>query len=326
MFLNTKQHSFCDDRFLHNTASRRPNLLFVTYFKEFKGTLVLYVESYLYKQHHEERIVMDFQLNSQPEDSSCLATVRWELIPMKGVEDQIQALPPASHVAVTCSPSKGLEATLDLTEKVVRAGHRAAPHLSARMTDSEFTLKSVLRRLRLLGVTEAFLVGGDRAEPLGPYACSYDLLVAIRNLESSLETLGITGYPEGHPKISAELLHADLLRKAPLADYVVTQMCFESSVILDWLARMRELSFDLPVFVGIPGVVDFVKLARIATAIGVGDSVRFLRNNLATVARLARGFRPDVLVEGLSGHKVAGFHLYTFNRVAATADWLSQSR
>ena len=47
-------------------------------------------------------------------DGNFLQEPRFELIPMKGVEDQAKFLPDEATVAVTVSPSKGLDATLKL--------------------------------------------------------------------------------------------------------------------------------------------------------------------------------------------------------------------
>lgn len=245
---------------------------------------------------------------------------------MKSAQEQLEHLPPRSTVTVTCSPAKGLAATLELTEKVVAAGHRAIPHLSARMTDSEFTLKQMVKRLRSVGVREAFVVGGDQQEPLGPYQNSFELLSAIEALEHPFQRIGITGYPEGHPKISPQVLLEDMLRKQSMADYIVTQMCFSVSAIGSWLEVIRTAGVSLPVYVGIPGAVGLARLAKIGSAIGVGASLRFLRTNLGAVAKLVGGYRPDHLLEELDHPRIAGYHIYTFNRVDSTRSWLQEAR
>src|SRR5262249_48934739 len=61
-----------------------------------------------------------------------LRSPRFEVFPAGGVEDAVSEwLPPEMTVTVTASPAKGLDATLDLTERLARLGYRVVPHLSA---------------------------------------------------------------------------------------------------------------------------------------------------------------------------------------------------
>ena len=62
-----------------------------------------------------------------------IADARYEVIPMKNVEPQIPHLPAGCTVSVTCSPAKGLQATLDLTARLAGLGYQAVPHFSARL-------------------------------------------------------------------------------------------------------------------------------------------------------------------------------------------------
>ena len=57
----------------------------------------------------------------------------YELIPMKSVEKAMVDLPPGSKVSVTCSPVKGIDATMQLTEEVRSLGHHPVPHIAARL-------------------------------------------------------------------------------------------------------------------------------------------------------------------------------------------------
>src|SRR3954452_11252018 len=57
-----------------------------------------------------------------------LRAARGEVIPLDGVEEQVLAhLPTDVKVTVTASPRRGLEATLELTERLTRAGYAAVP-------------------------------------------------------------------------------------------------------------------------------------------------------------------------------------------------------
>ena len=53
-----------------------------------------------------------------------------ELIPMKSLEHARTELRPNSSISMTCSPAKGIDATLDESERLVAAGHRVTPHIA----------------------------------------------------------------------------------------------------------------------------------------------------------------------------------------------------
>jgi methylenetetrahydrofolate reductase (NADPH) len=106
-------------------------------------------------------------------------------------------------------------------------------------------------------------------------------------------------------------------------------MCFNPGVILAWVTDIRRRGVELPVYVGIPGVVEWKTLLRISLKIGVGDSTRFLTNHTNLVARFLKpgGYNPEGLVRGLAPYvgerdcDIAGFHAYTFNQVQSTEEW-----
>lgn len=266
--------------------------------------------------------------------ATLLERPRYEVLPLPGTADQVGAeLPRTVAVTVTASPRRGLEPTLGLTEKLARDGYSAVPHLAARMVSDERHLAEILARLDEAGVHDAFVIAGDGQEPVGDFSDSLELLAAIERLHRSgagrrPESIGVAGYPEGHPHIGAEKLDRALLAKQPLSSYVVTQMCFDPNAVLGWITHARELGLQLPVQVGIAGAVDRTKLLRIAARIGVGTSLRFLRKHHGGT-RLLRpgGYRPDRLLEELVSDRrpgaaaVSGLHVYTLGDVAATERW-----
>lgn len=255
-----------------------------------------------------------------------LASVDFELIPLQGALDAARVLDPGTTVTVTASPTKGIEPTIDLALELEAGGYRAVPHLSARLIESRKDLTSIIKRLDDGGVARVFVIGGD-GEPRGAYVDAVGLLDDMAEVGHPFLEVGVAGYPEGHPQISAGRLMEALIEKQGHASHVVTQMCFEVAPIVGWVESARDAGVTLPVKVGIPGVVDPVRLLAVATRIGVGDSLRYLSKNRRTVLRMARrgGFRPDRLVTGVAEHAdrlgIVGLHLYTFNQVEATVGW-----
>lgn len=261
--------------------------------------------------------------------SAWLAT-RYELLPIRGMQEAARALPEGAVATVTCSPRHGLERTLEATEWLATAGFRAVPHLAARLVRDRAHLERLLARLAALGVEDVFVVGGDAERPLGAYADGLALLEAMADLAPRPPRVGVPAYPEGHHRIDTAALQRDFEAKAALADYAVTQLCFEAAPLLAWRERQRRGGLRLPMYAGLPGVMERKRLLSIALRLGLGPSVRALRRQTGWMTRLLRpaAYRPDHLVARLwplLGDAEAGFaglHLYTFNRVAPTRAWL----
>ena len=260
--------------------------------------------------------------------TALLRRPRFEILPLDGIEEEVLAhLRTDARVTVTASPRKGLEATLSLSERLATAGYTVVPHLSARLVRDRPHLEEVLDRLHAAGVRELFVPAGDAEEP-GAFHGAADLLAAMGERRHRFDEVGITGYPESHHLISDEETINAMFAKAPMATCVISQICFDPDVIAGWVHAVRARGTHLPIWIGLPGSVDYAKLVRISMKIGLGESARFLRHHGSWMSRLmTRSFKPDPLIKGLGPlyadpeAGIAGFHLYTFNEVAKTERW-----
>jgi methylenetetrahydrofolate reductase (NADPH) len=262
-----------------------------------------------------------------------LRNARFEVLPLEGIEDKVRAhLGTDVRVTVTASPRRGLDPTFEVTESLVRAGYTAIPHLSARLVRDRSHLDELLDRLLGAGVRELFVLAGDAEEAAGEFDGAVELLRAMGPRRTEFAEIGITGYPESHHLISDEETIRAMFEKAPMATYIVSQICFDADVISAWVARVRRRGTDLPIWIGLPGKVDYTRLLRVSMKIGLGESARFLRHHQNWLARVVRRqFDPDRLVRALApcatdpAARVAGLHLYTFNEVARTERWRRQA-
>lgn len=263
-----------------------------------------------------------------PTTSQLLRSSRFEILPLDGIEDEVREhLSTDTKVTVTASPRKGLEATLDLSERLARAGYPVVPHLSARLVRDRAHLEEVLARLQAAGVRELFVPAGDATEP-GQFPGAAELLAAMGDARTQFDRIGITGYPESHHLISDEETIRAMFAKAEMATDIISQLCFDAGTIGAWIRNVRERGTHLPIWIGMPGCVDNAKLVRITMKIGLAESTRFLRHNRNVLARVVtRQFKPSRLLRELTpvvtdpAANVAGFHLYTFNEVARTERW-----
>ncbi|WP_051549318.1 methylenetetrahydrofolate reductase [Nocardioides sp. URHA0032] len=254
---------------------------------------------------------------------------RYEVLPTPSTEDKVLAhVPRDVGVTVTASPGKGLEATLDLAERLTGHGYAVVPHLAARMVSGRAELAEICERLTGKGITRIFVPGGD-ADPAGDYPDALALLEDLADLGRPFAHVGITGYPESHPTIHDDLTVQSMWDKRRFATHVVSNLTFDPAVIHDWVHRMRGRGITMPLLLGIPGPVDRTKLLAMATKIGVGESTRFLAKHKGTFARLAApgGFTGERFLEkcaptlGEPAALVEGLHVFTFNQVAETEAW-----
>ena len=258
-----------------------------------------------------------------------LEHARYEVLPTASTEEKVLASVPRDvTVTVTASPSKGLEATFDLAERLTGHGYAVVPHLAARMVTGRAELTEIVARLTGKGISRIFVPGGD-ADPAGDYPDALSLLEDLAGLGHPFAQVGITGYPESHPTIHDDLTVQSMWDKRRYATHIVSNLTFDPAVIRDWVRRLRNRGVTMPLLLGIPGPVERTKLLSMATKIGVGESTRFLAKHKGTFARLAApgGFTGERFLEkcapalGEPGALVEGLHVFTFNQIAETETW-----
>jgi methylenetetrahydrofolate reductase (NADPH) len=261
-----------------------------------------------------------------------LRHTRYEVLPTATIEDKLlEHVPVDRTITVTASPSKGLEPTLDLTERLTGHGYVAIPHLAARMVRDKAELSEICDRLTGKGITRIFVPGGD-ADPPGAYPDALSMLEDLAALGHPFAHVGITGYPESHPTIADDLTIQSMWDKRRYATHVVSNLTFDPGVLTEWVRRMRKRGITIPLLLGIPGPVDRAKLLSMAGKIGVGESTRFLAKHKGTFARLAApgGFTGEKFLRkcaaelGAPEFGLEGLHVFTFNQVAETEKWRTE--
>jgi methylenetetrahydrofolate reductase (NADPH) len=252
------------------------------------------------------------------------SAVRYELLPFPSALTEAAAVSGPLALTVTCSPKQGPDNALTVGADLRQLGHRVSVHLAARMVRGAEHLDELLGRAQAAGIDDLFVIGGDVSDAAGPYRTGLALLEAIHDHANAPRLLGVPAYPEGHPQIPQRVLLDDLRAKRQIADYMVTQMCFDSARLTRWLEQMRSAGIDLPVYFGIPGLVDRRRLLEVSIRIGVGPSLAYLRKNRRIVGLFGLGKHlAETMLSELSGTvggplNVAGLHFFTFNRLRDT--------
>jgi len=262
-----------------------------------------------------------------------LVGARYEVLPTASIEEKIVASIPSGHTfTVTASISKGLPATLDLAERLVGHGYRVVPHLAARMISGRKELEEIVARLLESGIDTVFVPAGDADPPAGDYEGSLDLLRDLTAMGRPFAKVGVTGYPESHPKIMDDVTVQAMWDKRDHATTLVSNLCFDPAVVSAWVKRVRSRGAVMPLLIGMPGPVERTKLLTMATKIGVSESARFLSKNKSVFARIATpgGYSPERFLEKIApttrepASHVEGLHVFTFNQVAETHTWRNE--
>ena len=256
-----------------------------------------------------------------------------EVIPTKTIVDRLVHLPQHSYLSITCSPATGVGPTLDMVDELRALPEerqlKLVPHIAARVVRDKGHLREILARLDEAEVESVFVPGGDAVKPAGDYGCSLDLLRDIADIGHKFEDVGVAAHPEGHPLVDNDELLRLLREKQQYANYLVTQMCFDSDVMISWLRTIRKAGVTLPAWLGLPGVAEIPKLISLSLKIGVGQSVNVLRKQKGLVRKMisAKPYQPDDLLAGLVPYlddpvlDIPGFHLFSFNNVEKTERW-----
>jgi methylenetetrahydrofolate reductase (NADPH) len=92
---------------------------------------------------------------------------------------------------------------------------------------------------------------------------------------------------------------------------------------------MRDRGITTPVWIGLPGVMDRMKLFKTSLRIGVGQSAKYARKQKGLAGMLLRSptYKPDSLLKELKSAigdermAIQGLYMFTFNQLDNTVQW-----
>jgi methylenetetrahydrofolate reductase (NADPH) len=247
--------------------------------------------------------------------------------------DALKASAPAgTHVYLSCPPNQDPARLVEYVRAVREVGFEPVPHLTARaFTDAAHLEQVVMRLVREAGVTRALTIAGDRDVPAGKFERALALIESDVLQRNGIREIGISGYPDGHPKIDDAMLRRVLAQKLEaaakrdLAVHIATQFCFEAEPILGWLRWLRGEGVKVPVRIGVAGPTSMRALMRYALRCGVRASLKGALNPNAL--RLFGEAAPDGIIRALSEADDRAqlgdlaIHFFSFGGLVATADW-----
>ena len=254
----------------------------------------------------------------------------------KSLDIAARLMPKHARVYVAALPNDTPDRQLAVCREVRELGLIPVPHIVARNIEDRAALDRLFGRLaREAGVDRALLLGGDRSEPAGEYHSSLQLIESGLLEAHGIGRIAIGCYPEGHPRIPAPDLHAALMAKVTAARsrklelILISQLCFESKPIVDFLRRIRAEGITERIRVGVAGPAKPSTLIRYAIICGVGASLRALRERQSLAGNLLSNTTPEQLVRELEAADASdpslniwGIHFFTFASLADTVRWV----
>jgi methylenetetrahydrofolate reductase (NADPH) len=241
----------------------------------------------------------------------------------------LSVLARGTQIYVSAVPNRPAEESISAAVRLRAAGFEPVPHIAVRNFASASALDDFLARLQgEAEVRRALVIAGDRSE-CGPFKRAHDAIDSGVFRRRGIRSIGIAGYPDGHPRIGPDELHRALAEKIAAAEAtglavdIVTQFCFDARTILDYVARLRAFGFDHPMRAGLAGPASLSSLLRYASRCGVRASAQALAQRAGLIRQVFAMAVPDDLIRSLADAAPAhvSVHFFSFGGLGGTARW-----
>ncbi len=255
-----------------------------------------------------------------------------------GLREAASVIPQGTKINVTFLGNEDLPMRVAAAAAVKELGFVPVPHISARRIGSQAQLEEFLGALAEVGATEhVFSVGGDPAEPEGPYPDSLSVIRTGILQKYGVKEVSIAGYPEGHPDIPNDVLWQHLedksaaLKEQGLDAVILTQFSFDTDPVVAWIDQVRSRGIDTQIRIGTPGPAGIKRLLGFARRFGIGANAMIVKKYGFSLTNLMGTAGPDRFVSDLSarlaedeGSGSVKLHFYTFGGLKATSEWAAE--
>ncbi len=221
------------------------------------------------------------------------------------------------------------DTTLSIVRLVQEKYKLLAMHHFTCVVHTKTEIKAILDELKGLDIRNILALRGDAPKDRpdwtpGPenFKYSSELVEFIRENYGDFFSLGVAGFPEGHPLAKDREFDAEILKKKVDAggEFVMTQLFFDNELYFDYVRRLRALGINARVIPGVLPITNYESAINFCKSCGasvpqkVHDIFKPIADDkektLETGTRFAIGQCRDLLDGG-----APGLHLYTLNKI-----------
>ncbi|XP_072762449.1 methylenetetrahydrofolate reductase (NADPH) [Anoplolepis gracilipes] len=200
-------------------------------------------------------------------------------------------------------------------------------HLAAKGLKRDQVIH-ILRKALGFGIINIFALQGDSLLEEGDFKYAADLVAFIREQFGDTFCIFVAGYPQMHPKsFSKELdLHYLKAKVGAGADFIITQICLESQVFINFVKDCRKIGIQIPIFPGILAPTDYnclekmTDICKLDVPIEIKDDLARIKDDDQAVRKFLIDLTVRIIMDIIKSGATCGFHLFTLNRLSLVAE------
>lgn len=224
------------------------------------------------------------------------------------------------------------EQTRNVVQRIMgETGVPTVPHLTC-IGHSKEEMTAILDGYAKDGVNTLLALRGDPPRNQPDYDRSQDDFQYARDLVAFIKdhphpfTIGVAGFPEGHPNMPNRLVEMEHFQAKvdAGADYICTQLFFDNRDLYDYRERCSLVGIDLPIVAGVMPIMTQQSMTRMAELAAGSRFPAALLRPLLAAGDDAAAFRQEGInyataqCQDLRKNGISGIHLYTLNKSKAT--------
>ncbi|KYM94164.1 Methylenetetrahydrofolate reductase [Cyphomyrmex costatus] len=172
------------------------------------------------------------------------------------------------------------------------------------------------------------LAAKDSLSENGDFEHAADLVAFIRQRFGDTFCVCVAGYPQMHPESASKEfdLHYLKAKVEAGADFIITQICFESRVLIDFVKDCREIGIQIPILPGILAPTNhgclekMIDICRLDVPIDIKDDLARMKDDDQAARKYSVDLITRIITDVIRSGATCGFHLFTLNRLSLIAE------
>ncbi|XP_014477208.1 PREDICTED: methylenetetrahydrofolate reductase [Dinoponera quadriceps] len=183
---------------------------------------------------------------------------------------------------------------------------------------------SILEKALTLEIVNIFALQGDSSSGDGDFVHASELVAFIREHFGDAFCVCVAGYPQMHPKSASKELDLHYLKTKVEAgaDFIITQVIFESQVFIDFVKDCREIGIQVPIIPGIFTPTDYEclemmeRVCKLDIPGKIKDDLARMRGEDTMMRKFVLELTAQIITDVIGSGATCGFHLFTLNRLS----------